>query len=185
MTQKNYKVENIVKKIIQDDIVHEDAEDTANLINIAESIGQIITIILITHWIFFWGRIDFCIESYWVIESSRIKYLQDSRPESFWYYSTMHGTRWKISRWKKRVYKRVIYYFLSRWKIIYLMVFSPKFLFLLAFVYKLIIYIYTFCCIEAALHKNDRFGARLEPAAVCRCHACSTLEIVILAVGSV
>ena len=34
------------------------------------------------------------------IESSRIKYLQDSRPESFWYYSTIHGTRWKISRWK-------------------------------------------------------------------------------------
>ena len=29
---------------------------------------------------FFFGRIDFCVESYWVIESSRIKYLQDSGP---------------------------------------------------------------------------------------------------------
>ena len=28
---------------------------------------------------FIFGLIDFCVESYWVIESSRIKYLQDSR----------------------------------------------------------------------------------------------------------
>ena len=41
------------------------------------------------HWNFFGGRIDFCDESHWVIESSRTKYLQDSRPESFWYYSTI------------------------------------------------------------------------------------------------
>ena len=71
----------------------------------------------IAHWNFWGGgRIDFCVESYWVIESSRIKYLQDSRPESFWYYSTIHRTWWKISRWKKRV----AYYFPSRWKKIYL-----------------------------------------------------------------
>ena len=36
--------------------------------------------ILNQHSIFFSGRIDFCVESYWVIESSKIKYLQDSRP---------------------------------------------------------------------------------------------------------
>ena len=54
---KNCKVENIVKKIIQDDIVHEDSEDIANMFNdyfadigknIAESIMEIIRIIMIT-----------------------------------------------------------------------------------------------------------------------------------------
>ena len=84
------------------------------------------------HWKFWGGRIDFCVESYWVIESSRIKYLQGSRPESFWYYSIIHGTRWNFSRWNNEyiLYKRVVYYFPSRWKKIYLIVFSPKFLFL-------------------------------------------------------
>ena len=47
-TKKSYKVENIVKKLIQDDVVHEDSEDIANILNdyfidigrsIAESIG--------------------------------------------------------------------------------------------------------------------------------------------------
>ena len=52
---------------------------------------------------------DFCVEFYRVIESSRIKYLQDSRPESFWYYSTIHGTRWKFSR-RKTEYINELYY---------------------------------------------------------------------------
>ena len=61
------------------------------------------------HWKIFLGRIDFCVESYRVIESSRIKYLQDSRPESFWYNSTIHETRWKFSRWKNE-YINELYY---------------------------------------------------------------------------
>ena len=75
---------------------------------------------------------------------------------------------------------------MTRVKIIFIIVFSPKFLFLLAFInwwYTYIyiyIYIYIFSCIEAALHKNDQFGAALEPVAVFRCHAC-TLELVIIA----
>ena len=44
---------------------------------------------------------------------------------------TGHGENSKV---KKRVYKRVIYYFPSRLKIVYLIVLSPKFLFLLAFI---------------------------------------------------
>ena len=47
---------------------------------------------LILRWKFFLGRIDFCDESYRVIGSSRIKYLHDSRQESFWYYSTIYMT---------------------------------------------------------------------------------------------
>ena len=61
------------------------------------------------HWKKFLGRIDFCVESYPVFESSRINYLQDPRPESFWYYSTIHGTRWKFSRWKTE-YINELYY---------------------------------------------------------------------------
>ena len=63
----------------------------------------------LVHWKNFLGRIDFCVESYPVFESSRIKYLQDPRPESFWYYSTIHGTRWKYSRWKTE-YINELYY---------------------------------------------------------------------------
>ena len=44
----------------------------------------------------------------------------------------------------------------------------------------MIIYIYIFSYFEAMLHKNDPFGAGLEPAAVFRYHA-YTLELVILA----
>ena len=33
LTEKNSKVENIVKKIIQDDVVHENSEDIANMFN--------------------------------------------------------------------------------------------------------------------------------------------------------
>ena len=90
--------------------------------------------------------------SHWVIESSRIKYLQNSRPESFWYYSTiLYNTHIYIYIWrdtvknswvKKRVYKRVIYYFPSRWKIIYLIVFYID-IFVSPCVYKLIIYIFS------------------------------------------
>ena len=61
------------------------------------------------HWKKNLGRIDFCVESYRVIESSRIKYLQDSRPESFWYYSTIHGARWKFSRWKTEYINKLYY----------------------------------------------------------------------------
>ena len=66
----------------------------------------------VIHWKNNFFRIDFWGESYWVIESSRIKYLKDSRPKSFWYYSTIYylyistygRTWWKIPRWKKWVY---------------------------------------------------------------------------------
>ena len=57
-------------------------------------------------------------------------------------------------------------------------------IFISPFVYKVIVCIYIFSCIEAELHKKDRFGAGLEPSAVFRCNACRpcTLEPVILAI---
>ena len=49
---------------------------------------------------------------------------------TYFFFQCIHGTRWKFSRWKNEdIYNQVIYYFPSRWKKIYLKVFSPKFLF--------------------------------------------------------
>ena len=61
-------------------------------------------------WKILGGRIDFCVESYWDIESSRIKYLhKDSRPQSHSdtiLHDSCDGEKFKC---EKRVYKRVIH----------------------------------------------------------------------------
>ena len=74
---------------------------------------------------FFFSQIDFCVESYWVIESSRSNICKthdhshsDTTPLYIYIYIYISHSE-NFQGEKSSIYKRVIYYFPSRWKIKY------------------------------------------------------------------
>ena len=103
---------------------------------------------------------------YWVIQDQIFARLKTRLILILLHYSRDPVKNFKV---KKRVYKRVIYYFPSRWKKLLNILFSIKTeniifnscfieIFVSPCVYKLLvyayIYIYIFSCIEAALQKK-------------------------------